>query len=214
MKLRHWLIFLCLLGFAAPRAAAQEVGIKTNLLGWAVTNPNLGVEIGVGHRFTISLTGAVNPWNFSDNRHLRSWIAMPEYRYWFCEKFTGHFIGVHLLGGEYNAKNVNFPLKSLIVASSVTPVYPDDPASAQKGWPDMTSPANKDRHVEGWFGGAGVTYGYQWMLSRHWNLEASIGVGYAYSKMHLYGRCSRTIDKRTLHYVGPTHANVSFMYLF
>ena len=80
MKLRHWLIFLCLLGFAAPRAAAQEVGIKTNLLGWAVTNPNLGVEIGVGHRSTISLTGAVNPWNFSDNRHLRSWIAMPEYR--------------------------------------------------------------------------------------------------------------------------------------
>lgn len=196
-------------------AKGQDFGIKTNLLGWAVTNPNLGVEFGVAHRSTISITGAVNPWNFSDERHLKSWTAMPEYRYWFCEKFTGHFLGFHLVGGQYNAKNVNFPLKMLIVSSSVTPGSdPADAASAQKGWPDLASQANRGRHAEGWFGGAGITYGYQWMLSKHWNLEASLGVGYAYSKLKFYGRCARTIDERTLHYVGPTHANISFIYLF
>ena len=214
MKLRHRILgLLALLGTAS--AGAGDFAIKTNLLGWAVTNPNLGLEFGVAHRSTISLTGAVNPWNFSDEPHLKSWIAMPEYRYWFCEKFSGHFIGVHLLGGQYNAKNVNFPLKPLIIASSVTPGSdPADGASSEKGWPDLTSEANKGRHVEGWFGGAGITYGYQWMLSKHWNLEASIGVGYAYSSMKFYGRCARTIDERKLHYVGPTHANLSFMYLF
>lgn len=215
MKLRHWLIALLVLIGVTPALKAQTVGIKTNLLGWAVTNPNLGLEFGVAHRSTISLTGAVNPWNFTDERHLKSWIAMPEYRYWFCEKFSGHFLGVHLLGGQYNAKNVNFPLKALIVSSTVTPgADPADAASSQKGWPDLTSEANKGRHVEGWFGGAGITYGYQWMLAKHWNLEASIGVGYAYSSMKFYGRCARTIDERKLHYVGPTHANLSFMYLF
>ncbi|MDE7508800.1 MAG: DUF3575 domain-containing protein, partial [Muribaculaceae bacterium] len=51
---------------ASPGLRAETVGIKTNLLGWAVTNPNLGLEIGVAHRSTISLTGSLNPWNFSD----------------------------------------------------------------------------------------------------------------------------------------------------
>ncbi|WP_289835314.1 DUF3575 domain-containing protein [Faecalibaculum rodentium] len=214
MKLRHWLL-LCALLLTAPFAAkAQTAAIKTNLVGWALTNVNLGVEVGVARQHTVQLTGSLNPWNFSDDRHFRNWNVMPEYRYWFCEKFNGHFIGVHLLGGQYNAKNVNFPLKALIVASSVTPQdVADDPASAQKGWPDLTGD-NSGRHAEGWYGGAGFTYGYQWMLSKHWNVEASLGVGYAYSSLKFYGRCKKTIDKRSLHYVGPTHANISFMYLF
>ncbi|MBD5338184.1 MAG: DUF3575 domain-containing protein, partial [Bacteroides sp.] len=85
MKLSHGLIALCMMLGASPGLRAETVGIKTNLLGWAVTNPNLGLEIGVAHRSTISLTGSLNPWNFSDERHLKSWMALPEYRYWFCE---------------------------------------------------------------------------------------------------------------------------------
>ena len=54
-------ILFALAALFAPRALAQNVGIKTNLLGWAVTNPNLGLEFGVAHHSTISLTGAVNP---------------------------------------------------------------------------------------------------------------------------------------------------------
>ena len=207
-------ILFALAAVFAPRAAAQNAGIKTNLLGWAVTNPNLGLEFGTGHRGTINLSGAVNPWNFSDNKHFHSWIAMPEFRYWFCEKFTGWFLGVHALGGQYNAKNVNFPLKPLIIASTIIPVAEGDRASSVKGWPDLAGVVNHDRHAEGWFAGGGITAGYQWMLSKHWNLETSLGIGYAYSKLTLYGRCARIIDERKLHYVGPTHANVSFMYVF
>lgn len=215
MKLRHWLLALLVILGVAPTLRAETVGIKSNVLGWATTNANLGLELGLARRSTLSVTGALNPWSFPDERHLRSWIAMPEYRHWFCEKFTGHFLGIHALGGQYNAKNVNFPLKPLIIASTVTPGPGEaDPASQQKGWPDLASAANKGRHAEGWFVGGGITYGYQWMLSRHWNLEASLGVGYAYSMMKFYGRCDRTIDERKLHYVGPTHANLSFMYLF
>ena len=215
MKLRHWLIFILLLVSGSMGLKAQEAGIKTNLLGWATTNANIGVEVGVAHRSTISITGSLNPWDFSKDRHLRSWTAMPEYRYWFCEKFSGHFLGIHALGGQYNAKNVNFPLKPLIVASTVTPgADPADPASSEKGWPDLAGDLNHGRHAEGWMVGGGITYGYQWMLGRHWNLEASIGVGYPYSEMKLYGRCDRVIDRRKLHYVGPTHATVAFMYVF
>ena len=200
---------------AAAPGLAQEAGVKTNVLGWATTTPNIGVEIGAGRTSTINLTGALNPWNFGDEKHFRFWNVMPEYRYWFCEKFTGHFIGIHALGGQYNAKNFNFPLKALIISSSVDPQQtPADAASGSDGWPDLTSDLNKGRHAEGWYVGGGITYCYQWMLARHWNLEASIGVGYAYSKMTFYGRCNKEIDHRQLHYVGPTHASLSFMYMF
>ena len=200
--------------FVCMSVSAQTAALKTNILGWATTTPNLGVEFGVGRKSTIQVFGALNPWDFGKDKHFRIWSVQPEYRYWFCEKFGGHFIGVHALGGQYNAKNFNFPLKALIVSSSVTPVTEGDPASAEKGWPDLTSDENKGRHVEGWYVGAGITYGYQWILSHHWNLEASIGVGYVYSSLDFYGRCKRTIDTRKLHYVGPTKAAVSIMYMF
>lgn len=218
MKSRNWLVTLTLLLGASLTSQAQDVALKTNLLGWASTTPNLGLEFGVGRKSTLQVFGDVNLWEFGEDKHFRVWTVMPEYRFWFCEKFGGSFIGIHALGGQYNAKNVNFPLRSLIIMSDVTPT-PDaegvaDPSSAEKGWPDLTSAANKGRHAEGWYAGGGITYGYQWILSKHWNLEASLGVGYVYSRMDFYGRCNRSIDKRELHYVGPTKAALSLMYIF
>jgi hypothetical protein len=222
MKFNKLTVPLALVSCVYGIADAQDVAIKTNLLNWATTTPNIGVEFGLGRKSTIQLFGDINPWEFGDDKHFRSWTVQPEYRYWFCEKFGGHFVGVHALAGQYNAKGINFPLKGLIISSSVkSEVEGDpDPASLDKGWPDLTSDLNgvnesgKRRHAEGWFAGFGVTYGYQWMLSKHWNLEASIGVGYVYSDLTLYGRCNTKIDTRKLHYVGPTKAALSIMYVF
>lgn len=203
MKLQKWIaVAVAVLG-AIPMAYSQQAAVKTNLLGWATTSPNIGAELGLGRKSTVNLTGTLNPWEFGDTR-FRFWNITPEYRYWFCEKFSGHFLGVHLLGGEYNFRNFDMPLTSL---------------------PKLTG-ENKGRHIEGWYLGGGVTYGYEWMLSKHWNLEASIGLGYAYSPYKYYGRCDRMMDKdgNTLpegtkdsgkcHYVGPTKATVSLMYVF
>ena len=40
----------------------------------------------------------------------------------------------------------------------------------------------KDSRYQGWFVGAGIAYGYAWILGRHWNLEAEIGFGYSYTR--------------------------------
>ncbi len=39
----------------------------------------------------------------------KHWLVHPEFRYWLCERFNGHFFGVHLLGGEYNISKVKLP---------------------------------------------------------------------------------------------------------
>ena len=169
--------------------SGQPLAVKTNLLGWATTTINVGAEMSVAHRHTVQLVGALNPWTFSGDRRIRFWSAQPEWRYWLCESFNGHFFGLHALGGEYNVRNVDMPFGIL--------------PHTEKG-----------RHYEGWYVGGGLTYGYQWMLSRHWNLEASIGVGYAYSPYKLYGRCDRCLDRGHRNYVGPTKAALSIIYIF
>ena len=98
------MLLLLILSTATTRA--QEVALKTNLLGWASTSANAGIEIGTGKKTTFQLFGTLNPWKFSGDKKMRFWNVMPEYRWYTCQKFGGHFFGIHALGGEYNIKNI------------------------------------------------------------------------------------------------------------
>ena len=74
---------------------AQDIAVKTNLLYWSSTTPNLSLEFGLGKRTTLDLTGAYNPWtlNKDKNKKIKHWMVMPEFRYWLCERYNGHFLG-------------------------------------------------------------------------------------------------------------------------
>ena len=81
-------------------AHAQKVAVKTNLLyGAGTLTPNLGVEFGLGKRTTLDISGGYNPWNrqgtATDNKKWVHNIVQPEFRYWLCQRFNGHFFGVH-----------------------------------------------------------------------------------------------------------------------
>lgn len=200
MKTKIKFLAACLLIAAGGSCAfAQEVAIKSNLVSDALTTPNLGLECGVGGRSTVNLVYGLNPWEFSDGRKkAKHWVLMPEYRYWFCSRFNGHFLGVHAFGGEMNAANVNLPL----------------PGGFFKG--DNLRREVRDYRFQGGFIGAGVTYGYQWILARHWNLEAEVGVGYGhvwYDKFAC-GKCGAALGDGKSNYLGVTKLGVSFLYLF
>ena len=86
--------------------SAQKVAVKTNLFYGIYSNsPNLGVEFGLSPRSTVELGGGFN-WftsgKSSSNKKLVHWLGAAEYRYWTCERFSGHFWGIHILGGQYN----------------------------------------------------------------------------------------------------------------
>jgi len=68
---------------------------------------------------------------------------------------------------------------------------------------------------EGTLYGAGIAYGHQWILGKRWNLEATIGVGYArieYDKYE-YQTCGPYIKKGTKDYIGPTKVGINFIYI-
>ena len=74
----------------------------------------------------------------------------------------------------------------------------------------------KKYRYDGWGVGGGFSYGYQWIIGKHWNLETELGIGYAYLKYDKYlrNRCGRFIDTGHRNYWGPTKLSISFMYLF
>ena len=90
---------------------AQDVALKTNLLGWATTSLNAGIEIGTAEKQTAQVFATLNPWTFSGSKRVRIWNVEPEYRWWTCQRFGGSFFGVHALAGEYNVKNVEVQWK-------------------------------------------------------------------------------------------------------
>ena len=96
MKRLFLILFLLLASFSCS-LQAQDFALKTNGLYWLTTTPNVGMEFALSRKVTMDLSAAYNPWTFKDDKKMRFWLAQPEVKYWFCEKFEGHFIGVHLM---------------------------------------------------------------------------------------------------------------------
>ncbi len=179
----------------APCARAQVFGIKTNLLSDAFLNVNIGVEAALTPKWTLDVEGQLNDWTLSHDRRWKHWTVQPEARYWFCDRFAGHFIGVHMHGGQFNMGGFNG-------------IYNFLGTDARK---------LEDMRYQGWFVGAGIAYGYAWALGRHWNIEAEVGIGYSYTKYDTYpcANCGTKVEEgKDHHYVGPTRLAVNLVYLF
>lgn len=81
----------------------QKFAVKTNAAYWAAATLNAGMEVAVSPRMTIDLAGNYNPFRFRHNKKWMHWALQPEWRWWTCQRFMGHFFGVYLQGGQYNA---------------------------------------------------------------------------------------------------------------
>lgn len=178
--MRKKILLLCASLMILLSANAQRVALKTNALYWFVATPNLQLELKLAPRASVDFSAAYNPWTFKDNKALRFWLVQPEARYWFCEAFEGHFIGLHLHGAQYY----------------------------HSGW--------SDKIYDGYLAGGGISYGYDWILSPHWNIEATLGVGYArlwYKEMP-DAPCIKCFDNKHKNYWGVTRIGFTLSYLF
>ncbi len=90
------LFFIIVAALSASFCAHGQVAVKTNLLYDATTTPNIGVEVGVGGKSTVNLVYGLNARSFNSDSHgkrfAKHWVLMPEYRWWLCSRFSGHFL--------------------------------------------------------------------------------------------------------------------------
>lgn len=178
-----------------PGMFARGVALKTNLLYDATLTANAGAEFQLAPRWSFDLSGNLNAWSIHGHKW-KHWLVQPEARYWFCDAIAGHFVGAHLLGGQYNFGNIDLGGLKL---------------------PGTDFSVLKDTRHQGWYAGAGVAYGYSWILGRHWNLEAELGVGWVYTRYDVYpcAECGRRLEHNSCHhYVGPTKAAINLVYVF
>lgn len=193
MKNKILVVFAALF-LASTSVGAQDFAVKTNLLYDATATVNAGIEVGLAPRWTFDLSGNINAWTIKDMKW-KHWLAQPEFRYWFCDRFQGHFLGVHGIGSAYN---IGF--------------IPNDFKFMGKDFSVMT-----DHRVQGYAWGAGIAYGYAWALAKHWNLEFEVGAGYVYTAYDMFecdGCGKQVADNVPVHYVGPTKAAISLVYVF
>ena len=79
------------------------VGIKTNLLYDFASVTNVSVELGFAKHYSVELLGTFSPWDYGrETLQFRTAILQPEFRYWFSEGWTRHFVGLHAHLGWYN----------------------------------------------------------------------------------------------------------------
>jgi len=183
-----YLIVLLLLLVSSLMAFGQKAAIKNNLLYDATATPNLALEFALNKKTTLELGAGINWFDFSENRKIKHILIQPELRWWICDVFNGHFIGVHAHGAQFNIGGLDIPVGRL--------------------------EKFKDNRYQGYLYGGGISYGYQWMLSPRWNLETSIGGGYARTHFDKYpcADCGTKTSEGTYNYWGVTKAAVSLIY--
>lgn len=193
MKLKFYIPLLLGILFSA-NVKAQDVAIKTNLLYDATATVNVGVEVGLASQWTLDLSGNLNAWNIDEDTKWRHWLAQPEARYWFCDRFSRHFIGVHAIGGQFNFGGIDNNIDFLGTNFS-----------------ELTN-----NRYQGWGVGVGIAYGYAFILGKHWNLELELGVGYVYLDYDIFScaGCGRKVGASSHNYFGPTKAAINLVYLF
>lgn len=180
--------------FAALGASAQQWVVKTNLLYWAATTPNIGAEVALSDHSTLGATVNWNPWTIGSDNKIQHWFIRPEYRYWFSGKYTRFFLGAHLMGGGFEVGGFKLPLLGDRLLTGL--------------------PYN---YYKGSFFAGGVSLGYAFYLSPRLNLELSAGLGLARISYHaepVNGPRPAGTTNRVRYLPVPTEVGVTLVYLF
>ena len=198
--MRRSLIIFFIFLFSGISVNAQRIGVKTNALYLATSTPNIGLEYAFADRFSLELEGGYNPWTLDSDRNMKAkhFLVSPEVRYWFCEAFNGHFIGINANYTLFNLSGVDVPAVFFPSARSA-----------------MVLEDLKNRRSEGWAAGAGLTYGCVWPIARRWNLECTVGLGYWYTDYDKFEsrKCGLFQEHVSHGAFGPTALGISFIYL-
>ena len=178
---------------------AQQAAVRTNLAYDATLTPNIGAEVWLDSVWSLKAGAGLNAWDLDSNpehnkklRHLL--VSVGTRRYHGLKRDTlciyGHrpdgtygvvrdslinrrarYFEVNALYSHFNVGNIKFPFG----------LYKDV----------------RHRRLQGDLIALGGKYGYSWMLSRTWAIEAEAGVavGYAWFKEYDCAHCGTYYGK-------------------
>lgn len=171
MKIFIWircLAFAVLCVFTSQFAYGQhQVALRNNILYDATLTPNIGMEVGLNSVWSVGVNVGLNAWDIDKekNKKWRHVLVSPFTRKYFSLKRDSvetvrraQYLEADLIYSHFNVGNTKIPFG---LYKSV-----------------------QDRRLQGDLIALGGKYGYSWILSRNWYVEAEAGVavGYAWFK--------------------------------
>lgn len=163
-----------------------RIALKTNLLHDALLTPDLGMEISIGKKFSVSMEMVYAWWSHSSkHRYWRLRGGWVEARAWLGEQAGKRALSGHHLGVYGSLLNYDFEF----------------------GGNGVKSP-------KGTYG-AGVCYGYSFPIHPRLNLDVSLRLGYSGGKVMKYKPESGSYvctDRSFRRYFGPTALEVTLVW--
>ena len=184
-------VILTLMTFVGvEKAGAQTLALRNNLLYDATLTPNIGAELRIDSAWTAGVNIGLNAWDIdkSKNKKWRHLLIAPNVRRYFghksdkpadrslwgisvdsCRKVS--YLELDAIYSHFNVGNVKFPLGLYKTV--------------------------RERRLQGDLLALGGKYGYSWILSRDWRIEAEAGVaiGYAWFKEYDCPHCGTYYGK-------------------
>lgn len=150
-----------------------RVALRTNLLYDATLSPNFGLDVRVDSAWTVGLLAGINAWDIDKEKNKKWRHALFSFRArnYRKELFHKNYIEFDAIYSHFNVGNTKIPFG---LYSAV-----------------------KDRRLQGDLFALGGKYGYSWILSRTWRIEAEAGVavGYAWFKEYDCDHCGTYYGK-------------------
>ncbi len=181
MKYLYILLFglLCGKPLLAQQSDGMErslprVALRTNLLYDATLSPNLGVDVRVDSTWTVGLLAGMNAWDIDKEKN-KKWrhmlFSFRARKYVNDSVFHKGYFEADAIYSHFNVGNVKFPLGLYKTV--------------------------RERRLQGDLLALGGKYGYSWILSRDWRIEAEAGVaiGYAWFKEYDCPHCGTYYGK-------------------
>ena len=154
-------------------AKQPRIALRTNLLYDATLSPNLGVDVRVDSLRTVGMLAGLNAWDIDKekNKKWRHALFSLRARKYRDSLFHKGYYEADVIYSHYNVGNTKIPFG---LYSAV-----------------------KDRRLQGDLIALGGKYGYSWILSRTWRIEAEAGVavGYAWFKEYDCDHCGTYYGK-------------------
>ena len=160
--------------------------VRTNVLYDALLTPTLGVEWRINRSVGVKLDGSLAWWSSNQDKVQKIWLLNPEVR-WYLLRDKRFYAGVSGNFGDYNI--YRYMLGNIL---------------------------SKETGYQGKMWGAGLTVGYQLLLSHNFSIDFNLGLGYTrfdYDSFSMTDgvRVYKDRDK-TKNCWGPTQAGINLVW--
>lgn len=118
IRIKFLLVLLLLVG-AKTSLNAQRIALTSNVLEDIVLTPNIGVDIVVSDRQSLTLDTSIAPYKVSNNFYNKCMTFRAGYKFWLDQAFYAHYIGVDAIASSSDFKILNTNFKSEYVGLGV-----------------------------------------------------------------------------------------------